>query len=97
MRETLTVYSDAAWSYHVGRHFQDVRHGYQWWNVRASDHTYWLAWVHGGQPIGLLHGLDMVIVAKADHLVGQHGDGPWKLEMANLNLVADYFARLPAA
>jgi hypothetical protein len=37
----------------------------------------------------------MVIVLLADPLHLQHGDGPWKIEKANLNLVADFVASLP--
>jgi hypothetical protein len=43
----------------------------------------------------LLDELDMVIVVTVDPLHGQHGDGPWKIEKANLNLVADFVASLP--
>ena len=38
----------------------------------------------------------MVVVATADPLWKQHGDEPWKLEKANLNLVADFIASLPS-
>jgi hypothetical protein len=37
----------------------------------------------------------MVIVVVADPLVGEHGDRPWKMEKANLNLGADFIASLP--
>ena len=40
--------------------------------------------------------LDMVVVVKADPLLGQHGGGPWKHEKANLNLVADFISSLPS-
>ena len=64
--------------------------------VRAGEHHYNLAWGHGGQQIALLDELDLVVVAVADPLYGQHGDAPWKLEKANLNLVADFIAAFPA-
>ena len=38
----------------------------------------------------------MVIVLTADPLYLQHGDGPWRHEKANLNLVADFIASLPS-
>jgi hypothetical protein len=44
----------------------------------------------------LLDELDMLIVATADPLRAQHGDRPWKLERANLNLVADFIHTLPS-
>jgi hypothetical protein len=43
-----------------------------------------------------LHELDLVIVLTSDPLFKQHGGGPWKREKRNLNLVADFVARLPA-
>jgi CubicO group peptidase (beta-lactamase class C family) len=79
----------------VGRNFRDIGYGYQWWSVRAGKHHYFLAWGHGGQQIVLLDDLDMVIVATVDPLHLQHGDGPWRIEKANLNLLADFVASLP--
>lgn len=61
----------------------------------AGDYRYNLAWGHGGQQIALLDDLDMLVVVTVDPLHGQHGDGPWKIEKANLNLVADFVASLP--
>jgi CubicO group peptidase (beta-lactamase class C family) len=94
--DSLQTYSEDAWPYKVGRNFNDIGYGYQWWSVRAGDHHYNLAWGHGGQQIALLDEFDMVIVVTADPLVGQHGGGPWGLEKANLNLVADFIASLPS-
>jgi CubicO group peptidase (beta-lactamase class C family) len=96
VRESLQTYSENAWRYRVGRNFRDIGYGYQWWSVRAGKHRYNLAWGHGGQQIALLDDLDMVVVVKADPLYRQHGDRPWKLEKANLNLVADFIASLPS-
>ncbi len=96
VHDSLETYSDDAWPYRVGRNFNDIGYGYQWWSVRAGDHHYNLAWGHGGQQIALLDELNMVIVVTADPLVGQHGGGPWELEKANLNLVADFIAALPS-
>jgi CubicO group peptidase (beta-lactamase class C family) len=96
VHDSLQTYSEDAWPYRVGRNFNDIGYGYQWWSVRAGDHHYNLAWGHGGQQIALLDEFDMVIVVTADPLFGQHGGGPWELEKANLNLVADFIASLPS-
>jgi hypothetical protein len=61
----------------------------------AGNYRYNLAWGHGGQQIVLLDDLDMMIVLLADPLHLQHGDGPWRIEKSNLNLVADFVASLP--
>jgi CubicO group peptidase (beta-lactamase class C family) len=95
VRDSLQTYTEDAWYYRVGRNWKDSAYGYQWWSIRAGDHRYNLAWGHGGQQIALLHDLDLVVVATADPLYKQHGDEPWKLEKANLNLVADFIASLP--
>jgi CubicO group peptidase (beta-lactamase class C family) len=96
VHDSLQTYSEDTWPYRVGRNFNDIGYGYQWWSVRAGDHHYNLAWGHGGQQIALLDEFDMVIVVTADPLFGQHGGGPWELEKANLNLVADFIASLPS-
>jgi len=94
--DSLQSYSEDAWYYRVGRNFNDVGYGYQWWSVRVGDHRYNLAWGHGGQQIALLDDHDLVVVVTADPLHGQHGDAPWRHEKANLNLVADFIASLPS-
>jgi CubicO group peptidase (beta-lactamase class C family) len=96
VHSSLEIYSEDAWHYRVGRNFNDVGYGYQWWSVRAADHHYNLAWGHGGQQIALLDDLNMVIVVQANSLKGQLGDEPWRLEKQNLNLVADFIASLPS-
>jgi CubicO group peptidase (beta-lactamase class C family) len=96
VHDSLQTYSEDAWDYKVGRNFNDIGYGYQWWSVRTGDYRYNLAWGHGGQQIALLDELDMIIVVTADPLFGQHGDGPWRLEKANLNLVANFIASLPS-
>jgi CubicO group peptidase (beta-lactamase class C family) len=95
VRDSLQIYSEDAWYYRVGKNWRDSGYGYQWWSIRAGDHRYNLAWGHGGQQIALLDEQDLVVVATADPLYKQHGDEPWKLEKANLNLVADFIASLP--
>jgi CubicO group peptidase (beta-lactamase class C family) len=96
VRDSLKIYSEDAWKIGVGRNWRDNGYGYQWWSIRAGDHRYNLAWGHGGQQIAILDEQDLVVVATADPLYKQHGDGPWKLEKANLNLVADSIASLLA-
>jgi CubicO group peptidase (beta-lactamase class C family) len=96
VRDSLQTYSEDAWYYRVGKNWRDSAYGYQWWSIRAGDHRYNLAWGHGGQQIALLDELDLMVVATADPLYRQHGDQPWKLEKANLNLVADFIASLPS-
>jgi len=96
VRDSLQTYSEDAWYFRVGKNWRDSAYGYQWWSIRAGDHRYNLAWGHGGQQIAILDDLDLVVVATADPLWKQHGDQPWKLEKANLNLVADFIASLPS-
>jgi CubicO group peptidase (beta-lactamase class C family) len=94
VNDSLQTYSEDAWGYRVGRNFNDIGYGYQWWSVRAGDRRYNLAWGHGGQQIAVVDDLDMVVVVTADPLFGQHGDDPWRQEKANLNLVADFIASI---
>ncbi|MGD1992174.1 MAG: serine hydrolase [Anaerolineae bacterium] len=95
VRDSFQTYSEDAWDYRVGRNWRDNGYGYQWWSVTAGDYRYNLAWGHGGQQIVVLDDLDLVIVVIADPLYGEHGDRPWRIERANLNLVADFIASLP--
>ena len=97
VEKSFGIYSKDAWKYRVGRNFRDIGYGYQWWSIKSGSYRYHLAWGHGGQQIAIIDELDMVIVLTADSLWGQHGSGPWKLEKANLNLIADFIAGLPPA
>lgn len=90
VRNSLKTYSEDAWGYRVGKNFNDIGYGYQWWSARSGDYTFNLAWGHGGQQIVIIEELDMVIVVTADPLFGDHGAKPWKLEKENLNLVANF-------
>jgi CubicO group peptidase (beta-lactamase class C family) len=90
-------YTESAWYYKVGNNFDRTAYGYQWWIIDAGPHTYRLAWGHGGQQIAVLPEMDMVVVLTADPLYLQSGDGPWAIEKANLNVVADFIAGLPSA
>jgi CubicO group peptidase (beta-lactamase class C family) len=96
VHDSLQTYSEDAWPYKVGRNFNDIGYGYQWWSVVAGDYHYNLAWGHGGQQIALLDELDMVIVVTSYPFWLQHNDESWKHEKANLNLVADFIASLPS-
>jgi len=95
VHDSLQTYSEDAWDYRVGRNFNDIGYGYQWWSVMAGEHHYSLAWGHGGQQIALLDELDMVIVVTSDPFWLQHDSESWNHEKANLNLVADFIASLP--
>lgn len=95
VHDSLQIYSKNTWKIGVGRNWRDNGYGYQWWSIRSRNHRYHLAWGHGGQQIALLDDLDMVIVLLADPLHLEHGDKPWRIEKANLNLVADFIASLP--
>jgi CubicO group peptidase (beta-lactamase class C family) len=95
VHDSLQVYSKNAWTIKIGRNFNDIDYGYQWWSARASDHHFDFAWGHGGQLIALLDEFDMVIVMTADPFWQQHDDKSWKYEKANLNLVADFISALP--
>jgi CubicO group peptidase (beta-lactamase class C family) len=95
VHDSLQSYSDRAWRIRVGPNWTDPHYGYQWWAVTAGAHRYNLAWGHGGQQIALVHDLDLVVVVTSDPLIAQHGGGPWRREKANLNLVADFIAKLP--
>jgi CubicO group peptidase (beta-lactamase class C family) len=92
--ESWQRYTEDAWYFDVGPNWHS-NYGYQWWVIDAGPHTYNLAWGHGGQQIAVLPEQDLVVVLTADPLWGEHGDGPWALETANLNLVADFIAGLP--
>lgn len=92
--DSLQRYSEDAWRLRVGRNFKDIGYGFQWWSVRAGNQFYNLAWGHGGQQVALLEEQNMVIIFTADPLKAQYGGGPWKIEKTNLNLVADFIAKL---
>ena len=95
VHDSLQIYSHNTWKIGVGRNWGDNGYGYNWWSIRAGNYRYNLAWGHGGQQIVLLDDLDMMIVLLADPLHLEHGDGPWRIEKSNLNLLADFVASLP--
>lgn len=95
VEESFQTYSTDAWEFAVGRNFQDIGYGYQWWSVRAGSHSYNLAWGHGGQQIAVLDELDMVIVLTGNPFQGESDDNTWRHEKANLNLVADFISTIP--
>lgn len=95
VKASFKSYSEDAWSNRVGRNFKDIEYGYLWWSVKAGKYRYNLAWGHGGQQIAIVKDLNLVIVVTADPQIGDHSGNSWKRERANLNLVADFIARLP--
>ena len=95
MDESLQIYSEKTWKFRVGRNWGDNGYGYQWWSIKAGNYRYNMAWGHGGQQIILIDELNLMVVLLADALYARHGDEPWKIEKANLNLVANFVASLP--
>jgi len=93
VRISLQNYSSNVANY-SGQHYHSIGYGYQWWVMEAGDRDYAMARGHGGQQIVLLEELDMVIVATADPLYYGHGSAAGRLELANLNLVADFIKEL---
>lgn len=94
VEDSFRTYSPNAWHIGIGRHVRDPAYGYCWWSVDAGPYRYHMAWGHGGQQIVVLDDLGLVVVVKADPLLGQHGGGPWRKEKENLNLVGDFIASL---
>jgi CubicO group peptidase (beta-lactamase class C family) len=80
----------------LGRYFNDVGYGYQWWSAIAGEHQFNFAWGHGGQLIILLKDLDMVIVTTADPFYGKEEHwNSWKYEQAVINVVGKFINSLP--
>jgi CubicO group peptidase (beta-lactamase class C family) len=94
--DSLQTYSENAWDYRIGRNVKETGYGYQWWPLRSGRHRYNMAWGHGGQLIMLFRDLDMVIVVTADPFINRSDGETWRHERNNINLVADFIARLPA-
>jgi CubicO group peptidase (beta-lactamase class C family) len=94
--DSLKSYTDNAWKYKVGKNFNDIGYGYQWWSARAGDIRYNLAWGHGGQQIVVVDEWDLVIVVTAEPHFAEHGGEAWKHEKENVNLIADFIASLPS-
>ncbi len=78
-----------------GLAMDDAGYGYQWWSATAGEHSFDLAWGHGGQLIVLVHELDMVIVTTADPFFKQHDAESWKHELAIVNTVSEFIETLP--
>ena len=95
VEESLQSYSKRTWKIRVGRNWKANEYGYQWWSIKAGKYRYNMAWGHGGHQIILIDDLDLVIILLADPLHLQHNEQAWKIEKANLNLVADFVASLP--
>jgi CubicO group peptidase (beta-lactamase class C family) len=89
------VSSGAPQSGRMGRYFQNVGYGYQWWSANVGDHHLNYAAGHGGQLIVLMEDHDMVVVVASDPFLGQHDSQAWKHEQANFNLVGKFIRSLP--
>ncbi len=68
----------------------------EWRSISEADYHYNFAWEQGGKHIAILDDLDMVIIVITHTLVAQHGDGSWKHEKSNLNMVGDLIDFLPS-
>ncbi|NVK48992.1 MAG: ankyrin repeat domain-containing protein [Cyclobacteriaceae bacterium] len=80
----------------LGRYFNDVGYGYQWWSASVGEHQFNFAWGHGGQLIVLLRDLDMVIVTTADPFYGKEEHwNSWKYEQAVINMIGKFINSLP--
>jgi CubicO group peptidase (beta-lactamase class C family) len=81
----------------IGR-FHDLGYGYYWWSAEAGEHHVNFAWGHGGSVIVLVEDLDMVVALTADPFYGKDAfNNAWGYESANIAMVADFVASLPAA
>ena len=82
----------------LGRYFQDVGYGYQWWSGKAGENEFNFAWGHGGQLIIILKDLDMVIVTTANPFYGKEEHWKsWKYEQAVINVIGKFIKSLPEA
>jgi CubicO group peptidase (beta-lactamase class C family) len=94
--ESLRPYSHNIYSNRLGTYLRQIEYGYLWWSAKAGHYEFDFAWGHGGNLIILVHDLDMVIVATADHLAGQFGDAAWQKERAVIDLVGGFIAAIPS-
>lgn len=101
VRESLQNYSSSINSVGVkagrlGRYFNDVGYGYQWWSAAVGKHQFDFAWGHGGQLVVLLNDLNMIIVTTADPFYGREAHfAAWKHEQAVINMVGKFILSLP--
>lgn len=81
----------------LGRYFENIGYGFQWWQAEVGDHKFNFAWGHGGQLIVLLKDLNMIIVTTADPFWGKdlHFQS-WKHEQSIINAVGKFIQSLPA-
>jgi len=78
----------------VGRYFEDVGYGYQWWSATVGNYDVDYAHGHGGQLIVLVDELDMVIATTAYPFWLEHTGESWKNEKACFNLVGAFINQL---
>ena len=80
----------------AGRYLHDIGYGYQWWSAKVGEHSFNLAWGHGGQFIILLDELNMIIVTTADPFYGKKNHfNAWQHEKSIINLVGKFIKSLP--
>jgi len=79
----------------VGRYFENIGYGYQWWSATIGDHHVDYAHGHGGQLIVLIDELDMVVATTAYPFWLEHTGESWKNEKACFNLVGAFIDSLP--
>lgn len=93
--ENINISGWLPWSSRYG-HYRDLGYGYQWWSAEAGDHRFNYASGHGGNQILVLDNLNMVIVASADRLFADFGDGAWDKERAIIDILGKYIGSLPS-
>ena len=93
--ENINISGWLPWSSRYG-HYRDLGYGYQWWSAEAGDHRFNYASGHGGNQILVLDNLNMVIVASADRLFADFGDGAWDKERAIIDMLGKYIGSLPS-
>ncbi len=93
--ESINISGWLPWSSRYG-HYRDLGYGYQWWSASAGDHQFNYASGHGGNQIIVLDDLNMVIVASADRLFADFGDGAWDRERAIIDMLGKYIGSLPS-
>jgi len=79
----------------VGRYFEDIGYGYQWWSATVGNYDIDYAAGHGGQLIILIEALDMLVVTTCYPFWLEHTGESWRNEKACYNLVGAFINELP--